>query len=647
MAAPITTRLVLNTKNFTKGIGVATKGLGRLGGAVGGALGLITKLGLAFTAFGGVITALILRQAKLIDRLGKVSDVIGVNVDTLQKFRFAAEQAGVSTDQADVALRRFSRRLGEAKRGTGELLPALRRLGIDVTSSEGRTKSAEAVLLEFADALEGVEDKSQRLALAFKAFDSEGAELVKTLANGSEGLQELFTQAEQFGLILDRDAIAATERFNDALNLLFRTLDTQVKRVIAELAPLLEEFAVDLATNVKESAEAAGGFENLAKMIKNTVIEVFIQFIQIMEQLGNVFLVFARLFRDAARSISGDPFLGMSKDAQQAAKDIEALEQQLEQVDRLLVREDLFNLPMLGGAFEAIIKGVDRLTSGETGQMFQGSIEEAKELRKQIVAAIRAKQEVISGGEIFGGEGGLDFSALIEQLRAFITPLEEINEKIIPEIIVKAEDMGMTFAKFLDMIFAEQRVTDFYDVVDSETATFMDKIKAALDLIFGGIKDGVLDFLDRVSEKLKAAGVGDAMKTLEDGFVKAAVMFEDALADAVVSGKADFDDLANHLKQVLAKALVQKFVTGPIMGLFGLAKGGPVMPNQPYIVGEKGPELMVPSTAGNIVPNNMLGGQQVTYNINAVDARSFKQLVAQDPEFIFSVTQAGARRMPS
>jgi hypothetical protein len=611
---------------------------------------------LAFTAFGGVITALILRQAKLIDRLGKVSDVIGVNVDTLQKFRFAAEQAGVSTDQADVALRRFSRRLGEAKRGTGELLPALRRLGIDVTSSEGRTKSAEAVLLEFADALEGVEDKSQRLALAFKAFDSEGAELVKTLANGSEGLQELFTQAEQFGLILDRDAIAATERFNDALNLLFRTLDTQVKRVIAELAPLLEEFAVDLATNVKESAEAAGGFENLAKMIKNTVIEVFIQFIQIMEQLGNVFLVFARLFRDAARSISGDPFLGMSKDAQQAAKDIEALEQQLEQVDRLLVREDLFNLPMLGGAFEAIIKGVDRLTSGETGQMFQGSIEEAKELRKQIVAAIRAKQEVISGGEIFGGEGGLDFSALIEQLRAFITPLEEINEKIIPEIIVKAEDMGMTFAKFLDMIFAEQRVTDFYDVVDSETATFMDKIKAALDLIFGGIKDGVLDFLDRVSEKLKAAGVGDAMKTLEDGFVKAAVMFEDALADAVVSGKADFDDLANHLKQVLAKALVQKFVTGPIMGLFGLAKGGPAKAGQPYIVGEEGPELFVPNQSGTVVPNHALGSSggtpmggmtNINYNINAVDARSFKQLVAQDPEFIFSVTQAGARRMPS
>jgi hypothetical protein len=41
-----------------------------------------------------------------------------------------------------------------------------------------------------------------------------------------------------------------------------------------------------------------------------------------------------------------------------------------------------------------------------------------------------------------------------------------------------------------------------------------------------------------------------------------------------------------------------------------------------------------------------MGGGRVTYNINAVDARSFQQLVASDPEFIYNVTRAGARRQP-
>jgi hypothetical protein len=42
------------------------------------------------------------------------------------------------------------------------------------------------------------------------------------------------------------------------------------------------------------------------------------------------------------------------------------------------------------------------------------------------------------------------------------------------------------------------------------------------------------------------------------------------------------------------------------VGMPGLASGGPI--NGPAIVGEKGPELFVPGTAGHIIPNNALGG---------------------------------------
>ena len=37
----------------------------------------------------------------------------------------------------------------------------------------------------------------------------------------------------------------------------------------------------------------------------------------------------------------------------------------------------------------------------------------------------------------------------------------------------------------------------------------------------------------------------------------------------------------------------------------------------------------------------------VTYNINAVDAQSFKQMIAADPSFIHGVAMAGARTAPS
>ena len=51
------------------------------------------------------------------------------------------------------------------------------------------------------------------------------------------------------------------------------------------------------------------------------------------------------------------------------------------------------------------------------------------------------------------------------------------------------------------------------------------------------------------------------------------------------------------------------------MGLVGKrAMGGPVSGGRPYMVGERGPELIVPSRNAQVVPNNRLGGGGVVVN---------------------------------
>jgi len=60
------------------------------------------------------------------------------------------------------------------------------------------------------------------------------------------------------------------------------------------------------------------------------------------------------------------------------------------------------------------------------------------------------------------------------------------------------------------------------------------------------------------------------------------------------------------------------------------AGGGSVNKDQAYMVGEKGPEMFVPSGSGKIVPNNQMRGGQpvnVNFNINTVDARGFNELL--------------------
>ena len=146
---------------------------------------------------------------------------------------------------------------------------------------------------------------------------------------------------------------------------------------------------------------------------------------------------------------------------------------------------------------------------------------------------------------------------------------------------------------------------------------------------------------------------------------------EDVFVKFVQTGKLSFTDLINTMIAQFARMQAQKALQGIFgkdasggdflssigtffSGLFK-ANGGPVQGNSPYIVGERGPELFVPQNAGRIMPNHALGmGQpmvnnnitEVSYNIQAVDASSFRSLVARDPEFIHNVAEQGRRSMP-
>ena len=56
-------------------------------------------------------------------------------------------------------------------------------------------------------------------------------------------------------------------------------------------------------------------------------------------------------------------------------------------------------------------------------------------------------------------------------------------------------------------------------------------------------------------------------------------------------------------------------------------KGGPMTAGAPYIVGERGPELIVPNQAANVMPNDQMGGNNYTINISANDTAGFDELL--------------------
>ena len=100
--------------------------------------------------------------------------------------------------------------------------------------------------------------------------------------------------------------------------------------------------------------------------------------------------------------------------------------------------------------------------------------------------------------------------------------------------------------------------------------------------------------------------------TLVDGFERAGNLLERGLLSAIRRGSLGFEDLKQAafraLDQIAAQAIqtgLGGLLGGALGGLFGLpgrATGGPVSPGRGYLVGERGPELFLPTSAGRVEP---------------------------------------------
>ena len=155
-----------------------------------------------------------------------------------------------------------------------------------------------------------------------------------------------------------------------------------------------------------------------------------------------------------------------------------------------------------------------------------------------------------------------------------------------------------------------------------------------------------------------------------------------ALDTFITSGKINFASFTQSIIQdiikIEARMLLMKAITsignyfgmggygsategssnfiGPIQG--AMASGGSVMGGSPYLVGENGPELVIPGQSGTVIPNNTLssmmggGGGGVTYNgpyianMSAIDTQSAMSFIAKNQNSIWAANQAAQRSLP-
>lgn len=253
---------------------------------------------------------------------------------------------------------------------------------------------------------------------------------------------------------------------------------------------------------------------------------------------------------------------------------------------------------------------------GSTRKLAQSMVDAQKAAQSLLDTTNRSRALELAGM----GQGGKqrDFDAAINQIEQTYEQkrqdLERDNRN--GKFAGRQED----YARELELIndFQKQSIESYKDYY-----TQLDERQKSFTL---GASEAARDYFNESQ---------NVFKQTQDAVSSAFKGMEDALVNFVKTGKLDFNGLVDSIISDIARIIIKQQITGPLAqllggalgglgggsgmssvlsgggslsGILGFAAGGSPPVGKVSIVGERGPELFVPNTAGKIIPNNALGG---------------------------------------
>lgn len=315
-----------------------------------------------------------------------------------------------------------------------------------------------------------------------------------------------------------------------------------------------------------------------------------------------------------------------------------------------------------GKSLEAVTNAMSKAAEGNAGSLAKLGVGlTAAELKTMSMDEITAKLAETFGGQAskqadtFQGKMArlqVAFNEGKETVGSFvldaITPMVSgFVNNVIPTIQKLAEELGPKLTPIFITLrdYIENSVIPTFKAIWSFITEF---IIPAIGSVLTPIIDGLRSAFEKVAGKIKENE--DNLKPLKSLLETIAKVIRDVVAPVI--GKilgAAFDTLGSAISFVIGlfsqlvgvvnsafnaiKNIVNfiknnpvtQAIGGAIDNIFGggRANGGPVKAGTSYVVGERGPELFVPNTAGTIVPNGGTGGRGNTINLTvngAIDA---------------------------
>lgn len=287
--ADLSVTIGLDQKELEKGLADAGKSIGKMGGktenpfrataekfqSAAGIGGMIagpvgTLVGSFIDSFRFAIDKITEYVKELIayaTKLRNLSIATGVSTYELQKMEGLAEASGVSLDTLAHSMNEFNKRMGEAQRKGGEVLPILAKLGIGLQDVRDGSFDSVAAMKALAAAYEAGTDEQTLAYYGTKLFGSAFEQLLPVIKRGTVAIDEY---RKRSGANTE-EQLSTLARLGEDWDLFWRAFKVTMVGALAYLADKIYSFvdgpiAAMIAVMAKVDPEAAG---RLAESVSN------------------------------------------------------------------------------------------------------------------------------------------------------------------------------------------------------------------------------------------------------------------------------------------------------------------------------------------------------------------------------------------
>jgi hypothetical protein len=211
---------------------------------------LMAGFSATIVAAGGTLFAIAQSTANAGDEASKMAQKFGIGKQAYQELMYAARgEAGALAGSMTF----LSKAVDAANGGGKEQLETFKKLGVQYKDAHGKMKPTEDLIMDIAEGMAKMPDGTDKAALAMNLFGKSGTELIPFLNQGSKEIAKLRQEASDLGYVLDDEAIANSEAFNDGIDDMMNMVKGLRNTIGAGLMPVITGIVKKLQSFVKEN----------------------------------------------------------------------------------------------------------------------------------------------------------------------------------------------------------------------------------------------------------------------------------------------------------------------------------------------------------------------------------------------------------